>query len=420
MTNGLTLWKGQSYNSKTYAFQDRKANELIRRAGQPLNFYKYIGPISTDPNDPQSYIPSDNGLTNELTIQDIVFGENRDRKYSDEIYDCRGVFQIADTDFDMSQFGITLPEQYRIEMGITDIFNQIGRKPMSGDVIEIVALRDSMSLYVDSAPIKKFVVVTEVKRIASGYGTTLLPHIISLLTKPLVDSPEYSDILHNSNRPESIDDFMANLGVGADGNTGFNNSPGNNNGISSTDPLDPNNMNNKPTTDVFSTGAASLAISLELNQMALEQVRKRSFETRHLYIKNNPLKNKLGLVKYLFNNDGIPEDFDGDVIASGNTFPQKPNENDLFIRNDFLPPELYKREKGLWRKMETAWRDEYIPMPRLLQSFLYNDETTSIGPRADQQLPGRVGLSNAGMPKTMPMPDIYPYKDWEAKGEKFK
>ena len=77
MVQGLSLWKGTK-KSKTWEFQDKKASEIIKRAGSPMLCYRYIGPFVQDPNDPYNNIPSNANLPNELTIQDVILGENRD------------------------------------------------------------------------------------------------------------------------------------------------------------------------------------------------------------------------------------------------------------------------------------------------------------------------------------------------------
>ena len=44
----------------------------------------------------------------EQNIQDLLFLENRDRKYDPDIYVMRGVYNISDIDFNLSQFGLFL------------------------------------------------------------------------------------------------------------------------------------------------------------------------------------------------------------------------------------------------------------------------------------------------------------------------
>ena len=41
-------------------------------------------------------------------IQDLLFLENRDRKYDTDVYSMRGIYQVQDVTFDLSQFGMFL------------------------------------------------------------------------------------------------------------------------------------------------------------------------------------------------------------------------------------------------------------------------------------------------------------------------
>ena len=43
-----------------------------------------------------------------LNIQDLLFLENRDRKYDSDVYKMRGIYQVQDVTFDLSQFGMFL------------------------------------------------------------------------------------------------------------------------------------------------------------------------------------------------------------------------------------------------------------------------------------------------------------------------
>ena len=46
--------------------------------------------------------------TSAQNIQDLLYLENRDRKYDPDVYKMRGIYQRADQDFDLSQFGLFL------------------------------------------------------------------------------------------------------------------------------------------------------------------------------------------------------------------------------------------------------------------------------------------------------------------------
>ena len=69
--------------------------------GTDLHFHKYLGPYdqgdenkdgAASPTNPQY---SGDSL-NERTIQDLLFLENRDRKYADDVYVIRGIYNVQD------------------------------------------------------------------------------------------------------------------------------------------------------------------------------------------------------------------------------------------------------------------------------------------------------------------------------------
>ena len=76
-------------------------------------------------------------------IQDLLFLENRDRKYDTDVYSMRGIYQVQDITFDLSQFGMFLQTgTLFMVFHINDMVATIGRKLMPGDVIELMHLKD--------------------------------------------------------------------------------------------------------------------------------------------------------------------------------------------------------------------------------------------------------------------------------------
>ena len=71
----------------------------FEHGGTSLLVHKYIG--SVDENDP-NYDPAN------PPIQDLLFMENRDRKYETTVFELRGAYTVSDQDFDLSQFGMFL------------------------------------------------------------------------------------------------------------------------------------------------------------------------------------------------------------------------------------------------------------------------------------------------------------------------
>src|SRR6056297_3037371 len=131
----ISLWKpvqGDDYN-----FIDRMAREYIDLSGTGVYVHKYIGPTEQSGDDNKSNI-ADGVTTDELTIGDVLFLENRDRKYAPDIIELRGSYTVTDTDFDLSQFGIFLTDDtIFMTFHLNDNVERMGRKLMSGDVLEL-------------------------------------------------------------------------------------------------------------------------------------------------------------------------------------------------------------------------------------------------------------------------------------------
>jgi hypothetical protein len=129
-------------------------------------------------------------------IQDLLFLENRDRKYDPDIYVMRGVYSLQDLDFNLSQFGLFLQnDTVFITFHINDTIEKLGRKLISGDVIELPHLKDDHALNDLQFALKRFYVIEEVNRAAEGFSVTWYPHLYRAKCKPLVDSQEFKEIL---------------------------------------------------------------------------------------------------------------------------------------------------------------------------------------------------------------------------------
>ena len=131
-----------------------------------------------------------------FNIQDLLFLENRDRKYSEDIYLLRGIYNVQDIDFNLSQFGLFLQnDTIFITFHINDTVEKVGRKLISGDVIELPHLKDDHAANDLQYALKRFYVIEEVNRASEGFSVTWFPHLYRAKCKPLVDSQEYKDIL---------------------------------------------------------------------------------------------------------------------------------------------------------------------------------------------------------------------------------
>ena len=134
----------------------------------------------------------------EKNIQDLLWQENRDRKYEPNVYKMRGIYQRADQDFDLSQFGLFLATgTLFMVFHLRDMVDLIGRKLMAGDVLELQHLIDYDALNQDvPAALKRYYVVGDASFAAEGFTPTWWPHLWRVKLNPLVDSQEYKDILN--------------------------------------------------------------------------------------------------------------------------------------------------------------------------------------------------------------------------------
>ena len=163
--------------------------------GTDVFVHKYLGPRNPDESEARADQPRFNAVK-ETNIQDMLFMENRDRKYDPDVYVMRGIYNVQDVDFDMSQFGLflqndtlfmTLPINYSVKT--------LGRKIMSGDVLELPHLKDEHALNDYSVALKRFYVVEDVNRASEGFSQTWYPHLYRIKMKQIVDSQEFKEIL---------------------------------------------------------------------------------------------------------------------------------------------------------------------------------------------------------------------------------
>ena len=383
VSKGISLWRGKK--TKDYVFQDRTCKEMIERSGTQFNVHRYIGTYTQNADGSVS-TPTNGAAPNELSIQDITVLENRDRQYDTNIIDLHGCYIVQDPGFDLSQFGIMLSgDTVLIEFHLNDHVEKLGRKLMSGDVLEAVHLRDELPLNQNAAPIPKYYVVQDAMWPAAGFGTTWFMHTWRVKCTPIMDTQEYQDILQNpAGQADTTSEWQNSLGTPSAAGTGA--------GV-------PNNSG-------LATSAGSSASVLEnylqvtnlLNAAAKAAVGKRANFIQHLYVRPANIKVKDGLINWVMNENCIPPNWDGDFIPSGVTFPQSPCEGDYFIRLDYEPISLFKREGIVWRRVSENWRSEWTPASRILDSYLRNNNITLIDP------------SSSGQPEKQPLSDVVPVR----------
>jgi hypothetical protein len=199
----LSLYSDTKKNDFKYI--DRIAYEQYVVGGTDLYIHKYLGPKSA-PNSEDATRPSFDSV-DVTNIQDLMFLENRDRKYDTSIYRLRGHYNVQNLDFDLSQFGLFLNNDIIfITVHFQNMIDIIGRKLMVGDVLELPHLLDHYPLD-ESIPfaLKRYYQVTDGNYASEGFSQTWYPHLWRIKCEPLINSQEFADIL---NRPGNEDNFL--------------------------------------------------------------------------------------------------------------------------------------------------------------------------------------------------------------------
>ena len=193
----LSLYRPEKGND--FKMIDRNINELFQVGGTDCMVHKYIGPANPAEGEATPGTPTNTNPIPELGIQDLIFMENRDRKYDPDVYRIRGIYQMLDSVFNLSQFGLFLNnDDILVHFHLRSTVESLGRKIMAGDVIELPHQKDEYALDDAMVALKKFYVIVEVTRPSIGYSPTWYPHLLRAKCQPLVDSQEFKDILDSA------------------------------------------------------------------------------------------------------------------------------------------------------------------------------------------------------------------------------
>jgi hypothetical protein len=265
--------------------------------------------------------------------------ENRDRQYSSDVYVIRGIYQMQDLDFNLSQFGLFLNnDTVMIHFHLRSSVESLSRKIMPGDVIELPHLKDEYALDDNIIALKRFYVVQEVTRPTSGFSVTWYPHLLKAKCVPLVDSQEFNQILDK----------------------------------------DSGNGDGSTLKDLLSTYNQNIKINNQIIEQAMADSPKSGYDTRNFYVMptagsgliadagndyndasidqmtldasvvlQTPDKNLY--VGYL-TGDGVPPN--GAPFGSGINFPNSPAQGSFYLRTDYMPNVLYRFDGRNWVMFE--------------------------------------------------------------------
>ena len=391
----LSLWRPEKTND--YKFLDEIIREQYTAGGLDIHIHKYLGVKSTAEPSGDATIPSYDE-TNPLFIEDVLLLENRNREYEDDIYTMRGVYRTQDIDFDLTQFGLFLQnDTLFITFHYNDMIDHIGRKLMSGDVLEIPNLKDYHPLN-ESVPkaLPKFYVIKDANFASEGFSQTWLPHLWRVQAVPMVGSQEYNDIL---------DQYMDTDGGIDCGDDGMGNG-----------------------TDTLRDYMSQCSKNQELNDAILTQaeveVPLSGYDISNFYIveyddEGEPV-NRFGFrvdtTAITVDADTMTVDtgaistdtqgeltlgyLDGDGLAPngwpvtpGTAFPSDPQAGDHVLRLDYAPNRLFRYNGAIWVKVEDNVRTEiYMNGDTQRAGFFNNEDTVSTTDRGD--VPSRQSLSD--------------------------
>jgi hypothetical protein len=361
--------------------------------GTDFYLHKYLG-VKSSAENASAATPfyTKDGITpdyNPSQIQDLLLLENRDRKYDPSIYKIRGHYNVQNLDFNLSQFGLFIDnDTVFATVHINDWIQTIGRKPISGDVVELPHLKDEFALHDYSIALPRYFVIEDVSRASEGYSITWWPHLYRLKLKKITDEQKFADILDQPAIEGS----------------------------------------NQTLRDILSTNGKELEINDSIIAQAEADTPLSGYETRQFYTlavdpdNGNPILQTVdddtslpdastmgldvsriqgrairsGYTGYLLG-DGFPPN--GYDFGHGILFPANPYLNDYFLRTDFAPNRLFRYDGNRWIKVEDALRHTLTNTNnRTTQktSFINNDNINTIN---GEQVVERQALSKALRPK---------------------
>ena len=328
--------------------------------GTGVLVHKYQGIIDQGPTNDLTLPQYTN--QSEMNIQDLLFLENRDRKYDTSVYEMRGHYQVTDNDFDLTQFGLFLQTgTLFMTFHINDMIETMGRRIMNGDVLELVHLTDYGSLD-QSVPValKRYFVVSDTSKASEGYSPTWWPHLWRCKINPMVDSQEYKDILTTLT-------------------------------ISDADPT--------PLKDILSSYSKYIGINEAVLNQAEADVPQSGYSTAPLYTFDPSGETPNAKIKGYLTADGIPPN--GLPVVSGISFPSNPAIGDYCLRLDYSPNRLFRYDGRRWAKIEDAERTNItngVDTNLTLRNSFINNTNTFVD-RNNEVQPEKQNLNTILRPK---------------------
>jgi hypothetical protein len=333
----ISLWKNAKTND--FYYQDRVIRDMVDASGTSMLIHKYLGPAAVeDGSDPAKPNLAAQAEISELDIQDLLFIENRDRVYDTTIYELRGVYNVSDQDFDLSQFGLFLnSDTLFITFHTNEMVKLLGRKLMPGDVVELPHLNDDLLLDANAKSINKFYVVQDAARAAEGFGPTWWPHLWRIKVAPMNDAQEYRSILGNPEDEDSLKNALSTYNREIQISNAI---------VESAKVITPN------------TGYLSTPLDAITNVPVINVMSGEGTNIIHVATPENSV--------------------DHTGVDSGLTFPDNPGQGTLFQRADFTPTRLFVYRGNKWHRVmdnlnEMQWANNTVNAG----NFINNTNTTT-------------------------------------------
>ncbi len=435
----LSLYRPNRQND--YKFIDRTVMEMYQVGGVDMFVHKYLGPqphgddSSSVSGGTQDATQPAYSTESPLFIEDLFLLENRDRKYDDDVYQMRGVYNSQDIDFDLSQFGLFLNnDTLFITFHYNFMIDTLGRKLMNGDVLELPNLKDFHPLDSGIAKaIPKYYVIQDAAFASEGFSQTWLPHLWRVKATPLVGAQEYHDILKKPFEQDNIWDngnYYPSGSIVLYNNSYYKSITDVDPGVEITDTTHWQEFAPKSELETFGTVVKDREINDAILTQAEYEVPLSGYDTVKFYIvPTNEDGSPADPNSYTVDNTGITVDstnvdvdgqpqtprangytlgyLTGDGIAPnglpvtpGISFPPGAQEGDFALRLDYFPNRLFRFNGARWVKYEDDVRTNLTPGSQnqtLRSGFVNNTNETATEDRGD--IPQRQALSKLLKPE---------------------
>ena len=380
----LSLYKPERGND--YHFIDKQVYEMFTIGGTDINIHKYIGTNAPSADDRSSTQP-EYDVVKETNIQDLLFLENRDRKYDPDVYTHRGIYNVQDIDFDLSAFGLFLSnDTLFLTVHINSIVKTLGRKPISGDVIELPHLKDEYALNDFDIALKRFYVIEDINRAAEGFSNTWYPHLYRLKLKQIYDSQEYAEIL-DLPAAEGSDTTLRDLLSTYEKEMQISNA------VTAQAEID------SPKSGFDIDHYYTVATNND-GTVALKTADETDLDASNISIGADEVTDRPDREGYTGYLVGTGSDTpNGAPFGFGIAFPRDKQEGDYFLRTDFLPNRMFTYDGTRWIKVQDDVRMDLsntLERQTYKTQFINNTKSSNIGGETVQE---RQSLTKALRPR---------------------